>query len=65
MARIKEFTLGRAFTIPDGNFGSDKPSFSVTVELAEGDSFEDEVAKAMTTVNEILLLIPESGSSQD
>ncbi len=65
MARIKEFTLGRGMTIAIGDgYENDKPHFSVTVELDEGDDFGDEVANAMTTVNEVLLLIPESGFKQ-
>jgi hypothetical protein len=60
MSRIKEFTVGRGVTIPDGNFGSDKPSFSMTVALEDGDDLATEVSTTIETVNDILKLIAES-----
>ena len=64
MAKCKEFTVGRGFTIPDGDYGSDRPHFSMTVELEDGDDFAKEVANTIETVNSILLLIPESGMAK-
>ena len=64
MARCKEFTVGRGFTIMDG-YDADKPHFSMTVELAEDDDFATEVATAIQTVNGVLLEINESGFKQD
>lgn len=61
MARCKEFTVGRGMTIMDG-YDADKPHFSMTVELEEGDDFAEEVAKTINMVNAILLEIPESGA---
>ena len=61
MAKTKEFTVSHGMTIAIGNgFESDKPHFSMTVELEEGDNFEEEVAKAIRTVNGVLLLIPDA-----
>lgn len=63
MAKVVEFEVGRGMTIMDG-FDADKPHFSMRVKLEEGDTFEDEVARAIETVNGILMVIPESGFSQ-
>ena len=60
MAKVVEFEVGRGMTIMDG-FDADKPYFGMRVKLDEGDTFEDEVAKAIETVNGILMVIPESG----
>ena len=51
-------------TIMDG-YDADKPHFSMTVELEEGDDFATEVARTIETVNSILFVIPESGFGQD
>jgi len=60
MAKTKEFTVSHGMTIAVGNgFESDKPHFSMTVELEEGDDFYVEVAKAITIVNGVLLMVPE------
>lgn len=61
MARIKEFTVSRGFTVTSG-YDSDKTHFGLTVELDEQDDFFKEVGKAIETVNAILLEIPDSGS---
>lgn len=42
-------------------FDADKPSFSMRVSLDDGDDLYEEVAKAIRTVNGIMLLIPDSG----
>ena len=65
MAKITEFTVGRRMTINLGDYNSDQPNFSVTVELEDGDDFATEVASAVDTVNEILLAIPDSGSVEE
>jgi hypothetical protein len=60
MAKTKEFTVSHGMTIAIGNgFESDKPHFSMTVELEAGDEFYVEVAKAIRIVNGVLLMIPE------
>lgn len=65
MAKIKEFTVGRRMTINLGDYSSDQPNFSVTVELENEDDFAVEVTKAIETVNEVLLTIPESGNVEE
>ena len=65
MAKITEFTVGRRMTINLGDYNSDQPNFSVTVELEDGDDFVTEVAKAVDTVNEVLLTIPETGGAEE
>ena len=66
MAKTKEFTVSRGMTIAVGNgFESDKPHFSMTVEIETGDDFAVEVAKAIDTVNGVLLMIPESGNVEE
>ena len=45
-------------------FESDKPSFGMRVELEEGDDFYEEVATAIETVNGVMMLIPDSGTSE-
>lgn len=58
MAKTKEFTVGHGMTISFGTgFESDKPYFSMTVELEPGEDFQEEVNKAIKTVNETLLEI--------
>lgn len=64
MAKITHFDVKRGITIMDG-FESDKPSFGMRVEMEDGDDFADEVANAIDTVNSVLMIIPESGSSED
>jgi hypothetical protein len=60
MAKTKEFTVSHGMTVAVGNgFESDKPHFSMTVELEAGDNFYVEVAKAIRIVNGVLLTIPE------
>jgi len=60
MAKVIHFDVGHSITIMDG-FDADKPSFSMRVELEDGDDLYVEVAKAIKTVNGIMLLIPDSG----
>jgi hypothetical protein len=64
MSKILHFDVARRITIMNG-FESDRPSFGMRVELEEGDDFEVEVAKAIQTVNGIMLLIPESGLANE
>ena len=64
MARVIRFEVARGMTIMDG-FDADKPHFGMTVELDEGDVFEEEVAKAIETVNGVLMLMPESGFTEE
>lgn len=65
MAKTKEFTVSHGMTIAVGNgFESDKPHFSMTVELEVGDDFYVEVAKAIKTVNGVLLMIPDAAPEE-
>ena len=59
MARIKEFTVARGMTI--GNYENDKPFYSETVELEDGDDHMAEVAACIERVNAILMELHESG----
>ena len=45
-------------------YENDKPHFSMTVELEKGDDFYVEVAKAIKTVNGVLLMIPDVGPDE-
>ncbi len=61
MAKTKEFTVSHGMTIAVGDgYSNEKPHFSMTVELEDGDDFYVEVAKAIRTVNGVLLTIPEA-----
>jgi len=64
MSKIVHFDVHRGLTIMDG-FESDKPSFGMRVELEDGDDFAQEVADAIDTVNNVLMLIPETGAAED
>ena len=64
MAKVLHFDVGHSVTIMDG-FDADKPSFSMRVELEDGDDLFVEVAKAIRTVNAIMLLIPDSGLPEE
>jgi len=64
MSRIVHFDVHRGVTIMDG-YESDKPSFGMRVELEDGDDFYEEVATAIETVNGVMMLIPDSGTSED
>ena len=60
MAKILHFDVGHSVTIMNG-FDAEKPSFSMRVELEDGDDLYEEVAKAIRAVNGIMLSIPELG----
>ena len=58
--RYKELIIGRTLTIPDGNYGADKPSATVVVELEDGDDIDEVTAEAITRVNATLEAISTS-----
>ena len=61
MAKPKEFTVARGATITGlDRFENDKPYFSMTWELEEGDDRDEEVAKAIEYVSNIVELIHET-----
>ena len=64
MAKIREMTVSRGFTIMNG-YNADKPNFGITVELEDHEDWIEVLSETINQVNLGLIAISESSIDEE